>query len=150
MQPQPHPTANAPWDPRGVRFWIAGCNVSEDLWKYREESTTVWCDPRGRLLEDTAGRFDWPIYARSSEIRALIVEGQSLDSVEWRFWWGLDEAFVPERSIQATTVESGEVRFDLAGAEAWVAEPEHLLRLRLTWNGTPAAGAHVLTVFGEG
>ena len=146
---QPHPTEAAPWDPRGVRFWIAGCNVGEDLWKYREHSTTVWCDPRGRELVGTEGRFDWPVYMASHEIGELIVAGEGLGTVEWRFWWGLDEVFVEERSLGATSSAGHEVRFDLAASPAWARETEHLLRLRLTWSGTPSSTSRVLTARGE-
>ena len=149
VAPQPEGGRIAPWDPRGVHYWVAGCNVGEDLWKFREHSTTVWCDPRGRELVGEEGRFDWPVYLAPREINALVLEGEGLDSVEWTFWWGLDESFDPSRSIGAASVGPERVRIELDGAPTWHSVREHLLRLRLTWRGSPAAGSRLLAVHAE-
>ena len=145
----PNPSGPAPWDARGVHYWIAGCNVGEDLWKYRHDSTTVWCDERGRSFEGSQGQFDWPVYVAASEIDELILEGERLDSVELRFWWGQDESFELDRSVASAASSPNEVRFALAAVPAWVGEKERLLRLRLTWSGGPAPLSRLKFVRGE-
>lgn len=82
-----------------MRYWVAGCSVSEDLWRYRKESATVACDPRGRALEGTQGVLVWPDYLAASELDTLIVEGEGLDEIQFELWWSADDSFTPDRSI---------------------------------------------------
>ncbi len=148
--PEPYPTdAAKPWDARGVHLWIAGCNVGEDLWKFRHHSTTVWCDPLGRELVGSEGRFDWPVYLEAGQIDSLVLTGDGLGEVSWRFWWSDDELFDTDRSLVGQEAVGEGVRLLLSANPAWRSTDGPLYRLRLSWKSEPPAEARLLTARGE-
>jgi hypothetical protein len=145
--------APAPHDVITVRYWVAGCSVSEDLWRYRRESKTVTCDARGRTLEGGQGALVWPDYVAADEIDTVIVEGEGLDRLELALWWSADDTFTPRRSVAAAGVGSSgstpgstagagsrAVRFELAGSPEWKGR---VRRFQLTWTGRPSPASRI-------
>ena len=130
-----------------VRYWSAGCSVSDDLWRYRKESTTVTCDARGRALEGTQGTLVWPDYVTASEIDTLVVEGAGLEALQLALWWSDDDSFKPDRSLapspsdRARGTPTQVVRFDLSASPEWRGR---VRRFQLTWNGAPARDTRIL------
>ena len=55
-----------------MRYWVAGCSVGEDLWKYRKGSSTVTCDARGRWLESAHGALVWPDYLDAADVDMIV------------------------------------------------------------------------------
>ena len=140
--PEPQPSVT-------VRYWVAGCSVSEDLWRYRKESSTVTCDARGRYLTGESGALVWPDYLEASEIDALTVEGEGLEGLRFELAWSADDAFAPGRSLDPVEpIDDGsrarEVRFELAAAPAWQGR---IRRFRLTWSGAPSPGSRIFAAW---
>ena len=125
-----------------VRYWVAGCSVSEDLWRYRK-SSTVTCDERGRFLQTAHGSLTWPGYVTAGEMDTLIVEGEDLDGLRFELAWSADDTFPPGRSARPVTdgASSRAIRFDLRAAPEWQGR---VRRFRLTWSGAPSRAARVL------
>jgi hypothetical protein len=149
--PPPVPTGSAPrTDSVTVRYWAAGCSVSEDFWRYRKESKTVTCDERGRWLEGEQGVLVWPDYLAATEIDTLTVAGEGLDALHFELWWSTDDSFSSARSLRPAELpadESGsrQVRFDLGRAPEWQGR---IRRFRLTWSGHPTPASRVLGAWG--
>ena len=78
-----------------MRYWVAGCSVGEDLWKYRKGSSTVTCDARGRSLESANGALVWPDYLDAGDIDMIVVEGDALESLRFELAWSVDDDFTP-------------------------------------------------------
>jgi len=129
-----------------VRYWVAGCSVAEDLWKYRK-SSTIFCDERGRFLESAHGVMAWPEYLMASEIDTLVVSGVGLAPLRFQLEWSTDDTFAPERSLmQVDPPKDGEVRFVLAGAPEWRGL---IRRFRLTWTGEPPRDSRIVAAWGR-
>ncbi len=120
--------------------------MGEDLWKFRQDSTTVTCDEGGLALEGAEGRFHWSVYLLAPEIDGLMLEGEGLDALVFRLWWAQDDAFTPNRSVVSTAASPKLIRFDLSSAPAWQAEDQQVQRLRLTWSGSPTSGSRLFSV----
>jgi hypothetical protein len=124
-----------------VRTWVTACSSGDDMWPFRH-STTIVCEEEGEYLEGAEGSFDWPVNHPASEIDTLVVEGEALDSVRFRFWWAaVDEDLDPARFADpvAERSSSEEVVFDLARPD-WHGD---MRQLRLTWVGTPTPSTRV-------
>ena len=136
----------SPDDGVTIRYWVAGCSVAEDLWKYRK-SSTIFCDERGRTLESAHGVMAWPEYVMANEIDTLVIQGVGLAPLRFQLEWSTDDTFAPERSLQqADPVKDGEVRFELASAPAWRGL---IRRFRLTWTGEPPHDSRILAAWGR-
>ena len=136
----------APADAVTVRYWVAGCSVAEDLWKYRK-SSTIFCDERGRTLESAHGVLAWPEYLMANEIDTLVVQGVGLAPLRFQLEWSTDDTFAPERSLkQVDPPQDGEVRFVLTGAPEWRGL---IRRFRLTWTGDPPRDSRILAAWGR-
>ena len=132
-----------------VRYWAAGCSVSEDLWRWRRESKTVTCDGIGRYLPGDSGTLVWPDYIAATEIDTLTVEGEDLAPLRFELSWSADDSFSPERSIvpvePAGPRSPTAVRFELNGSPEWQGR---VRRFRLTWTGTPSHATRVIGAWG--
>ena len=130
-----------------VRYWVAGCSVAEDLWKYRK-SSTIFCDERGRTLESAHGVMAWPDYLMATEIDTLVVSGVGLAPLRFELEWSIDDTFAPERSVkqQVDASSDREVRFVLAGTPEWRGL---IRRFRLTWTGEPPHDSRILAAWGR-
>jgi len=127
-----------------VRYWVAGCSVAEDLWKYRK-SSTITCDARGRTLASAHGVMRWPDYLAASDIDTVIVEGEGLDGLRFELEWSGDDTFDSGRSIEATAGASA-VSFALGDAPEWRGT---IRRFRLTWRGEPSPGSRIVAAWGR-
>ena len=123
--------------------------MGEDLWKFRQDSTTVTCDEGGLALEGAEGRFHWSVYVSTAEIGELTLEGEGLDALVFELRWAEDDAFDPDRSAAPTTSSSEEVRFELSREPSWLAQEEQVHRLRLSWSGGPAPLSRLFSVRAE-
>ena len=130
-----------------VRYWVAGCSVAEDLWKYRK-SSTIFCDERGRTLESAHGVMAWPDYLMATEIDTLVVSGVGLAPLRFELEWSIDDTFAPERSVkqQVDASSDREVRFALAGTPEWRGL---IRRFRLTLTGQPPHDRRILAAWGR-
>jgi hypothetical protein len=167
------PTRGASESPNNVtvRYWLAGCSVSDDLWRFRK-SSTVTCDARGRSLEGEEGVLVWTDYLGTEEMDTLVVEGEGLDTLQLELsWWadhhdadepivGMVPGSVRTGSVGSGSVGSGsgasdssaggassEVRFELAGVPEW---DGLVRRFQLTWSGTPSPSSRILAAWGTG
>jgi hypothetical protein len=146
--PEP-PSAPTAGDARDVtvRYWVAGCSVGEDLWRYRKGSSTVTCDARGRALGATAGELVWPDYLDARDLDTVIVEGDGLERLRFELWWSIDDTFSRDRSVAAVADGiSSERRFELREAPAWSGL---VRRFRLTWSGEPSSSSRVVAAWGR-
>ncbi len=131
-----------------MRYWVAGCSVGEDLWKYRKGSSTVTCDPRGRWLESANGALVWPDYLHAGDVDVIVVEGDALESLQFELAWSADDDFTPSRSVEqdAGSPDSREVRFTLRGAPEWRGL---IRRFRLTWRDEPSRDSRIVAAWGR-
>ena len=127
-----------------VRYWVAGCSVAEDLWKYRK-SSTIFCDERGRTLASAHGVMAWPDYLMATEIDSIVISGEGLAPLDFALEWSIDDSFAPERSVkQLETSSDREVRFVLAGLPEWRGL---IRRFRLTWIGQPPTPSRIVAAW---